>query len=173
MVRKRKPDWEKFLDILLKQAGVRPPRTFWDLLHLLEQSLPKDTYNSKIGKPLEHMTGSQFEQFLGWFFEQQGYHVSRTKKSNDKGADLILRKSGELLVVQAKRRKNTIGIQAVQEVYAACGYYQGNRALVITSSRFSRPAINLANQLGVELWDLERLLQELHNHQLLLPTDQN
>jgi len=117
------------------------------------------------------MSGRQFERFLGWFFEKQGYHVTSTKKSHDKGADLVLRKSGECLVVQAKRRKNTIGVQAIQETFTAAAFYQANRALVITSSRFSRPALELANKLGVECWDWERLLQELRNHQLLLPTD--
>jgi Restriction endonuclease len=172
MSRKRAPNWETFLKILLRQAGVKPPGTFWDLLRLIQHSIPKGIPDSHIGKPLKQMSGSQFEAFLQWFFEQQGYVTSRLKKSHDRGGDLLLKKTGEIIIVQAKRRQQHIGIKAIQEVYAAWGYYQATRALVITTSRFTQPALELANKLGVECWDWERLLQELRTHQLPLPLEQ-
>ena len=110
------------------------------------------------------MTWQQFELFLQLFFEKQGYHVRKTKKSHDQGADLILERPGERVVVQAKKQKKTTGNKAVQEVHAARGYYQANRAIVITTSRFSKPAIELADRLGVELWDWNRLLTEMNTH---------
>ena len=179
MSQKPTPNWEAFLRIFLRQAGVKTPRSFWDVLHLIQHSLPTDTPSANQEKSLWKMTGPQFESFLAWFFERQGYHVTRTKKSNDHGADLILRKPGEHIVVQAKRRHQTIGVHAVQEVYAASAYYQAHRALVITTSKFSRSAVDLAHHLGVELWDWERLLQELRTFQqppgfrINLPTNYN
>ncbi|VVB60528.1 Restriction endonuclease [uncultured archaeon] len=171
MSRKRTPNWEVFTKILLKQAGIRTPRSFLDLLHFIQQNLPKDTLDSNLGKPLKQMTGSQFEAFLQWFFEQQGYETTRMKKSHDKGGDLLIRKLGETLIIQAKRRTQNIGIPAIQEVYAASGYYQATRALVITTSRFTQPALDLASKLGVECWDWERLLTEVRNHNVSYPIE--
>jgi len=67
-------------------------------------------------------------------------------------------------VVQAKRRKQTIGIGAVQEAYTAMGYYGTNKAMVIISSKFSSTAKDVAERLDVELWNRQRLMQELNNH---------
>jgi len=52
-------------------------------------------------------------------------------------------------------------VRAVQEVVAARRYYGGSRALVVTNSRFTRPARMLARANDVELWDRERLLTAL------------
>jgi HJR/Mrr/RecB family endonuclease len=65
------------------------------------------------------MTWQQFELFLQLFFEKQGYHISKTKKSHDQGANMILECTGERVVVQTKKRKKTTGNKAVQEVHAA------------------------------------------------------
>lgn len=96
--------------------------------------------------------------------------MSRTKSSGDKGADLILERAGEQTVIQAKRRQATIGVKAIQEVYATSGFYQATHAIAITTSRFSRPVVDFTNQLGIELWDRERLLTELRDQQLFLPS---
>jgi len=74
-------------------------------------------------------------------------------------------------VVQVKKRQGTVGNRAVQEVFAARGFYQANHALVITTSRFSKPEVDLANRLGVELWDWQRLLAELHTYQTSNPVE--
>ncbi|HUS99525.1 MAG TPA: restriction endonuclease [Candidatus Thermoplasmatota archaeon] len=85
------------------------------------------------------------------------------------GADLILERAGERLVVQAKKRKKTTGNKAVMEVHAACGYYGGNRAIVITSTKFSKPALELAARLNVECWDWNRLLAEMNTGKMNHP----
>jgi restriction system protein len=155
-----------YLNMLLKQVGIRPPRSLWEFIRLLQHNLPQESLGSQQQKRIGgQMTWQQFERFLQWFFEQQGYLVQMTKKSHDQGADLILERTGERTVVQAKRTKGTVGNRAVQEVFAARGFYQANRALVITTSRFSKPAVDLANRLGVELWDWQRFLAELKNYQ--------
>jgi HJR/Mrr/RecB family endonuclease len=173
MSQKHTLNWETFLDLLLRQAGMRPPRSFWDLLHLLQKNLSKDINGSYQGKPLRQLSGPQFEQFLGWFFEQQDYNVTRMKSSHDKGGDLIIERARERTVIQAKRRKKTIGVQAIQECFTAKAYYKANHALVITTSKISRPAVDLAHRLEVEIWDRERLLQELRTHQQPPPMNQD
>ena len=78
----------------------------------------------------------------------------------------MLRGAGE-----EKARNRTVGNRGVQEVFAARGFYQANHALVITTSRFSKPAVDLVNRLGVELWDWQRLLAEVNTCQTSNPVE--
>ena len=64
-------------------------------------------------------------------------------------------------MIQVKRRKQTIGISAIQEAHTAKDYHRANKALVIISSKFSKSAIECAERVNVELWDRERLMQNL------------
>lgn len=66
---------------------------------------------------------------------------------------LLLKKDGIRTVVQAKRYKGKVGVKAIQEVIGAKGYYNCDRAMVITNSYFTRQAKELADKNGVELWN--------------------
>ncbi|MBU8908138.1 restriction endonuclease [Desertibacillus haloalkaliphilus] len=112
---------------------------------------------------VDKMNGRQFEEFLGAHFRDDGYHVKFTPKSRDYGADLIIKKRNEKIVVQAKRyKKNAVGIKAVQEVYAAKNYYNANHAWVITNNTFSSPAQKLAKKNGVKLIPRDQLIDLLN-----------
>lgn len=110
---------------------------------------------------LDRLTGEAFEEHVAARFRGLGYRVKLTPNGADFGADLVLGKDGERTVVQAKRWKNDVGVKAVQEVVAAKGHYQAQRALVVTNSRFTAQAIQLARSNAVDLWDRDRLAQEL------------
>jgi len=68
---------------------------------------------------VDQMTGRQFEEYVGTLFASQGYDINYTPATGDYGADLILKKGQEAIVVQAKRYKQTVGVKAVQEVIPA------------------------------------------------------
>ncbi|MCJ7571407.1 MAG: restriction endonuclease [Candidatus Thermoplasmatota archaeon] len=159
-IRQAQP-WENLAVSLFRQAGIPFPGEIFDVVHQIKHILP-DT-NPGIHEMIlsKRMSWAQFEIFLQNFFEKKGYQVIRTKKSHDDGCDLILKKSEENIVVQAKKRKATIGVKAVQEIYAAKSFYEANNAILIVTSRFSKPALKLADKIGVECWDWQRLLQEL------------
>ena len=90
-----------------------------------------------------------------------GYKVKTTPRTNDYGADLILTKDGDKIVVQAKRWNDPVGNSAVQEVVAAKAYYKANRAMVVTNSYFTSNARSLAHVNNVELWDRSNLVKKL------------
>jgi len=70
-----------------------------------------------------------------------------------------------LIITSYSQIKKFQGRVSIEEFYAALAYYLATRkTLVIVSHRFTRPALELANILGVECWDCERLLTELQNH---------
>lgn len=102
---------------------------------------------------LNNLTGEEFEELLKAYFRKNGYKVQLTPKSGDYGADLIVKKNGEKIIVQAKRYKGSVGISAVQEVIGAKEYYKGDKALVITNSYFTPAAKELAGKTKVKLWD--------------------
>ncbi len=102
---------------------------------------------------LNSLTGEEFEELLAVYFRKMGYSVRTTPVSGDFGADLIVCGHGEKIVVQAKRYRNTVGISAVQEVIGAREYYHSKKAMVVTNSKFTAAAKELANKTNVILWD--------------------
>jgi HJR/Mrr/RecB family endonuclease len=154
--------WKPIVNDILKILGIPYASSLTNILSSIQQNkIQKETVLLQ-KKPINQMSWQQFELLVQWYFEKQGYNVQKTKKSHDQGADLILKRNNERVVVQIKKQKKTTGNKAVQEVHAARGYYQANRAIVISTSKYSRYALQLASRLGVELWDWKRLLKELN-----------
>ncbi len=108
-------------------------------------------------KKVDKLEGRAFEKYLMVQFRHLGYRVTLTDASHDYGADLILKKHGEIIVVQAKRYRGNVGIAAVQEVVGSIAYYGADRAMVVTNSHFTKSAKNLARQNDVELWGREQI----------------
>ena len=110
---------------------------------------------------LDGMTGIEFEHALAQLFTDLGYGAVVTQASRDYGADVVLSRGGQKIVVQAKRYVGTLGLEAVQEASAARLHYGAVRAIVVTTSTFTGPAQTLAQTTRVELWDRQRLNEEL------------
>jgi restriction system protein len=110
---------------------------------------------------IDSMDGKIFEKYLEVLFERLGYKVERIRYIGDYGADLVTQKNGVKTVIQAKRHKNNVGIKAIQEAVAAKGYYNCDKAMVITNSYFTSQAKELAVKNGVDLWDRKDLVKNL------------
>jgi restriction system protein len=110
---------------------------------------------------IDSLNWSEFEEFIAALFRAKGYRT-RLTPTYDQGGDVIVEGNGEHIVVQAKHRtEGDIGNKAVQEAVAAVGYYKATRAILITNRYFTRPAVDLAKANNVELWDRDRLSQEM------------
>lgn len=90
----------------------------WFKKHKLEKALGQSGMYD-----IDNMDGFLFEGYLVVLFKKLGYKPQVTKKVGDYGADLIL-KGKKKIVVQAKRYKGNVGLQAVQEVYSAKAFYK-------------------------------------------------
>ncbi|MBN4074416.1 restriction endonuclease [bacterium AH-315-E09] len=110
-------------------------------------------------KIVDIMKGVEFENFLLAHYRALGYRGKITATSNDYGADLIIRKSDEVVAVQAKRYSSKIGIKAVQEIIGSLRYYNADSGVVITNNYFTKNAIELAKANDVELIDRNKLVQ--------------
>ena len=114
---------------------------------------------------IDRMDGYDFEDYLESLFHALGYKTIETPKSGDYGVDLILetRSNKERICIQAKRYKGSVGISAVQEIFSGNAYYDGDRAIVVTNSRFTNAARTLAQKIGVELVgraELQKLMRQ-------------
>jgi restriction system protein len=107
---------------------------------------------------IDRMNGIQFEHYLKELFLSRGYKVHVTPAAGDYGADLILSKDREKIVVQAKRYSKNVGIKSVQEVAGAKTYYQATKAWVVTNSFYTKASKELASKLDVRLVDRESLI---------------
>ncbi|MFD1928822.1 restriction endonuclease [Sporosarcina siberiensis] len=108
---------------------------------------------------IDQMSGFEFEEYVGTLFETLGYRVTYTPTTGDYGADLILKKGKDVIVVQAKRYNSSVGIAAVQEVIPALKMYNANAAWVISNSYYTKAAIKLARSNHVRMINRDELIQ--------------
>jgi restriction system protein len=111
---------------------------------------------------IDRMPGPEFERYLGTMFRRLGYRVDLVGSARgDFGCDLLLRKDGRRIVVQAKRWQKNVGVKAVQEAVAAKAMYDCTDAAVATNSYFTEQARKLARANKVRLYDREELIRTL------------
>ncbi|MEH6938320.1 restriction endonuclease [Bacillus sp. JJ664] len=114
---------------------------------------------------IDLMTGIEFEHFLKSLFDKRGFKSVVTPGSGDQGVDLILYKDGRKIAIQAKRYSvtNNVGNKAIQEVNTGMQFYECNEAYVITTSDYTRSAVQLAMKVEVKLVNRNNLVALLNN----------
>ena len=110
---------------------------------------------------VDEMSGEHFEELLMEHFKKLGYIAKMTARTADYGADLVLEKEDERIVVQAKRWKQNVGIAAVQQVVGAIKHYKASKGMVVSNSYFTSNAEKLARSNNIELWDRDQLVNFL------------
>jgi restriction system protein len=102
----------------------------------------------------DRMEGHDFEYFCADQLKTRGFHdVNVTRGSGDYGVDVIAWKDGLKYGIQCKRYEGSVGWKAVEEAHAGALYYQCDKAVVLTNSRFTKQAVQGAQRIGVLLWD--------------------
>lgn len=99
---------------------------------------------ARSNKSFDNMTWEEFEYFVAGWLKQRGYTNIRITEKYDLGVDIIAKKDGITWGVQVKHYRGLVGIGSVRQVVVALKKYKCDRAMVITNSIFSRPAIELA-----------------------------
>ena len=106
---------------------------------------------------LYQLSPREFEEFIAELFASFGYQVQLTARTRDGGRDLVAVRSehGLLskLLVECKRfaRDRPVGISYVRELYAVKTLERATKAILATTSTFSRDARTLERQLIYEL----------------------
>ncbi|MBT2700436.1 restriction endonuclease [Bacillus sp. ISL-40] len=116
-------------------------------------------------KELMILTPIEFEYFIAEVLRKLNYsEVKVTKASGDFGVDVLCQHpSGEKTAIQCKRYQegNSVGFSAIQEIVTAKQLENCARGIVITTSTFTKQAIESAEKLHIDLWDCTYLQKML------------
>lgn len=135
-----------------------------ELRRLIEANLPTEDEVKREMTLLDSMDGWKFESYVAELLRSSGYkNVQVTSGSGDQGIDVIATKDGVEYGIQCKNYNSPVGNKAVQEAFAGKSYYRCHVAIVLTNSTFSPSAKELAEAIGVSLWDrgeLQKLVRK-------------
>ncbi len=99
-------------------------------------------------------TGIEFEEYCASILSKNGFEqVEVTQASGDQGIDITAYSQGVKYGFQCKFYSKPVGNKAVQEAFAGKEFYKCHVAVVLTNNSFTKSAVDLANRLGVVLWD--------------------
>lgn len=109
----------------------------------------------KIEMKPKQISGFDYEEQVARSLKKQGYHnIIVTPKSGDFGADIIATdKHGRKTCFQCKHYGASVGVSAVQEVTAARLHYGCDKAAVVTNSKFTKAAKELALSNDIDLFE--------------------
>ncbi|MFA4830038.1 MAG: restriction endonuclease [Thermodesulfovibrionales bacterium] len=107
----------------------------------------------------------EFEEFIGEAYKSQGYQVEEKGGSGaDGGIDLILRKKGEMVLVQCKHwEAEQVGVKIVRELYGVVASEGATKGILVTTGYFTRDAELFAHGKPLLLIrgnELSRLIEE-------------
>lgn len=107
----------------------------------------------------------EFEEVIGEAYKRQGYQVEqRGGNEPDGGIDLILRKKGEMVLVQCKHwEAEQVGVKIVRELYGVVAAEGATKGIIVTTGYFTRDAEIFAHGKPLLLIrgnELSRLIEE-------------
>jgi hypothetical protein len=106
----------------------------------------------------QSLRGIPFEDFLARVFRSLGYQVQMTKATGDQGADVIATRNAQRLAIQAKGYSGSVGNEAVMQALAGMKHYRCDVCVVITNSRFTKHAEELALSVQCKLIDGDQII---------------
>ena len=111
----------------------------------------------------QYLSPDEFNSFIAYVFETDGYKVEELAKKAESGYYLIARKEDQSLIIKSLRypQEHKVNVDEIQMADAARIFHQTDQAWIITTSSFTDVAKKEAEKLDVELWDWEAFYQAL------------
>jgi len=105
------------------------------------------------------LSWQEFERRVADVYTNQGYAVEVTGGGGaDGGVDLRLRREGQTTLVQCKQwRVYNVGVRPVRELFGVMAAEGADRAILVSSGRFTEEALAFAKDKPIELIDGNRL----------------
>jgi restriction endonuclease Mrr len=113
---------------------------------------------AKTPRLLYEVSSRKFEEIVAELFHKEGFEVELTQATRDKGVDIIAvsRRMNiwQKVIVECKRYapENRVGIAVVQRLLGVKTELNANKAVVVTTSSFSKDAATTARE---RFWDLD------------------
>jgi len=147
-----------------------------EALETAYQSL-RDDLGSDLLQQIKSSSPSLFEKIVVELLVKMGYGGSRQDagraigKSGDEGIDGIIKEDRlglDIIYIQAKRWKNTVGRPEIQKFAGALQGQRARKGIFITTASFSREAVDYASRIEnkIVLIGGERLAQLMIDHNL-------
>lgn len=103
---------------------------------------------------LRSLDWRQFEELMAEYYIHLGYSTTLVGGSGgDDGIDLWLKKGRKQSVVQCKHWKNKVGVSTIREMFAVMIDKKANDVIIVTTSYFTKEAINFAQGKPMVLID--------------------
>jgi hypothetical protein len=115
----------------------------------------------------EMLDSRRFERCLFDLFQDKGFEPEEASADEYVGVDVFLRRYGiyRMTLVEAKKynKNSRVSVTVVQQLFGAIATYGGDHGIIVTSSGFTRSAIDFAakRRPEIELWDMDKILSEL------------
>lgn len=125
---------------------------------------------AEVQNRLQQLTGNEFEHFIADMWERQGMDTKVTAASGDRGIDIVAEKSvpyPEKTLIQTKRYSEGTAVtsEEIQQYHSTRDQRENvDKVIVVTTSRFTEPALELAHDLNVKCidrGDLAELIQQI------------
>ena len=121
---------------------------------------------------LHHLDSRKFEELVAELLDREGLEVRLTPQSRDGGRDILAfyhtPVGKHLYLVECKRTQATspVGVYVVRQLYGVVTQERATAGLVVTTSRFTSPAIAFAVALEYQigLKDYEAVKHWLRSH---------
>jgi hypothetical protein len=124
-----------------------------------------DENNLSNNESVDHCkSGLDYEHLIASIINESNmkWTAKVSKASGDQGLDIFAEDDfGFTVAIQTKFYSGAVGNKAVQEVLGALSFYKTDVAMVVTNSRFTKSAEQLAKISGVILIHHDSLLSEL------------
>lgn len=119
-----------------------------------------------------NLSSREFEELVAELFSQQGFEVELTPGTRDGGCDVVATKSLNglpfMLLIECKKyaKENPVGVSLVRSLLGVQSDRKANKAVLITTSNFTKPAKQFANRQQhlislVDINDLMWMIQQL------------
>ncbi len=115
------------------------------------------------------MNPYEFERLVKHLVEAMGFKAWRTQSSRDDGIDAVAVNEspliGGLCVIQAKRYKDTVPVEAVRAIAGTMHEKKATTGIVVTTSSFGKASYDFAGSVGrIQLIDGRNLKALLREH---------
>jgi hypothetical protein len=102
----------------------------------------------------QEMTGRSFANFLSLALEEHGYQVERSAAADERAFDLLAVRDGKRVAVRGDGQVDAaVDVDAVQQARSSMASQKSQSCAVVTNSRFTAPARELAERVGCKLID--------------------
>ena len=142
-----------------EEINVEVNRTCINIFKVLQDT--EEMYN---------LSPREFEELVAELFSKQGFDVELTPETRDGGCDIIATKNiGGLpfmLLIECKKyaKGNPVGVSLVRSLLGVQGDRKANKAVLVTTSRFTKSARDFANrqQHLISLMDINDLMRMIY-----------